>query len=419
MLHKKPSELTVQDLMTLVDEQYVENDQLEIKKTLPAKGKNQDPWMEGKNQIGDTARNKLVEEIIAFANAHGGTMILGIQETDTKPARASLITPLPGAEELAERLKLQCRDCIEPQLPILEVAAIPTESDGSGVVVFNVPQSRMAPHRHTVTKECYIRRADCTEKMTMREIQDLTLQTERGMSRVDAILNEHRTRFKDEINAFAGDADACFGIRATAVPIVALSVEKVHGVAAVRPPDRNFTVRFNDGGESHTTLPFGGNDWRPILRGSRQPDDHGSSKFERRVYCDGVIDYGLMEKRESEHYGIPVAWALGVLANIICASEQFRKYAGAPSAEYALEIAISVLKQSCRTAGYHRDYRGRLRGDIMEGEHRFPIYSIGPTEELPQLSALFESDFWNVAGLDTHHIAQVDFDEVLSAVDDS
>ena len=53
----------------------------------------------------------------------------------------------------------------------------------------------MAPHRHTVTKECYIRRADRTEKMTMREIQDLTLQVERGLVKIERRFGEREELF--------------------------------------------------------------------------------------------------------------------------------------------------------------------------------------------------------------------------------
>ncbi len=112
--------------------------------------------------------------------------------------------PLPRCADLAERLRLQCRDCIEPQVSLLEVGAVPIEDDGSGVIVIRVPKSRMAPHRHSATKECYIRRADRSEKMTMREIQDLTLQVERGLAAIDAAFDTRFSLFVERLRNFKG-----------------------------------------------------------------------------------------------------------------------------------------------------------------------------------------------------------------------
>ena len=68
--------------------------------------------------------------------------------------------------------------------------------------VFHVPRSRMAPHRHTANKECYVRRADRTEKMTMREIQELTLQVERGLAAIERRFEERRELFSAQFDRF-------------------------------------------------------------------------------------------------------------------------------------------------------------------------------------------------------------------------
>ena len=130
--------------------------------------------MDGKDQIGDRARNKVLEEAVAFANAHGGALLIGIKESDTKPPVAAEIKPLPRCAELAERLGLMFRECVEPQLPWLEVFGVPIEGK-NGVVVIRVGRSRLAPHRVKPTHVCPVRRADRCDSMTMREIQDMTL----------------------------------------------------------------------------------------------------------------------------------------------------------------------------------------------------------------------------------------------------
>ena len=90
MFGKRPSELTPEDINRVVSEQVQEGSQIEFKGTLPAKGSAADPWVSGKDEVGEFARNKLVEEVIAFANAHGGWLLLGIDETQrpSPPGRA-------------------------------------------------------------------------------------------------------------------------------------------------------------------------------------------------------------------------------------------------------------------------------------------------------------------------------------------
>jgi Putative DNA-binding domain len=245
MFGKRPSELTSEDIDRLVSEHVQEGSQVELKMTLPAK-KADDLWVLGKGEVGDYARNELVAEVIAFANAYGGWLFLGVEETDDKPARASAVVPIRDCAELADRLRLMCRDCIEPKLPVLELAGVPMGSDGTGVVIFHVPRSRMAPHRHTVTKECYIRRADRTEKMTMREVQDLTLQVERGLTAIERQFQEQREQFVRRFAAHRGGNAHAFGLHATLLPLTPIYVDRVHGNHDASPPSHPLYATVQD-----------------------------------------------------------------------------------------------------------------------------------------------------------------------------
>jgi hypothetical protein len=179
------------DVELVCSSRLPEGPEVEYKEALPTKS-GTDPWVNGGDHIGERARKKVLEEIVAFANAFGGTLVIGIAETAEKPARANNIKPIPRCVELAERLSLQCRDCIDPKIPLIEIAGVPTQNDGAGIVIIRTPRSRMAPHRHAITRECYIRRADRSEKMTMREIQDLTLNVERGLAAIESRFDERK-----------------------------------------------------------------------------------------------------------------------------------------------------------------------------------------------------------------------------------
>ena len=49
-----------------------ETDQIEFKEHLSTKGDSDDRWITHGDRIGDKARNELLEEAVAFANAYGG-----------------------------------------------------------------------------------------------------------------------------------------------------------------------------------------------------------------------------------------------------------------------------------------------------------------------------------------------------------
>ena len=144
VLSKPADQIGIRDIESLITSKVPEGEQIEFKESLPAKKQMPDPWITGKDQIGDPAKDKILTEVVAFANAHGGALVLGIKESDTKPPVAAEISPIPRCADLAERLKLVFRDCVEPQLPRLEVFAVPTEGQ-SGVIIMRVGRSRLAP----------------------------------------------------------------------------------------------------------------------------------------------------------------------------------------------------------------------------------------------------------------------------------
>ena len=119
VLSKPADQIGIDDIKALIASEVPEGEQIEFKESLPAKKQTLDPWITGKDEIGDPAKNKILEEVVAFANAHGGALLLGIKESDTKPPVAAKISPIPRCQDLAERLKLVFRDCVEPQLPDL------------------------------------------------------------------------------------------------------------------------------------------------------------------------------------------------------------------------------------------------------------------------------------------------------------
>jgi predicted HTH transcriptional regulator len=89
-IYEKPLvELTWSDFESVVFNRLEEDQTLEFKETLPARDGNADIWQLGQDKIGGYARDTLAKEVVAFANAYGGVIIIGIAENDEKPPRAN------------------------------------------------------------------------------------------------------------------------------------------------------------------------------------------------------------------------------------------------------------------------------------------------------------------------------------------
>jgi hypothetical protein len=103
-IRKNLNDITPGDVLELCQQQWPEDEQLEFKEDLPSKkGRKQDSWYSDPRAVGEHARNKILEEVIALANNHGGDVVIGVAESEDKPARATALSPIPQCTDLAER----------------------------------------------------------------------------------------------------------------------------------------------------------------------------------------------------------------------------------------------------------------------------------------------------------------------------
>jgi hypothetical protein len=108
--------------------------------------------------------DKIVREMIAFANSHGGVLLLGVGDDKTLPG-----LKFPEDESLAVQHALdKCR----PKLPVRETY-IPI-GNGRTIIRYDIAESDRKPHYIVVgeQKECYVRVNDQSIKASreMREI---------------------------------------------------------------------------------------------------------------------------------------------------------------------------------------------------------------------------------------------------------
>ena len=416
VLSKPINEIGPAEIQALIDSEVPEGEQIEFKKEPPGDEGKPDPWMDG-GKIGNYAKSRILKEVVAFANAYGGALLIGIDESDTKPAVATKITPVPRCAALAESLKLVFRDRVEPQLTRIDIAGVPTEDEGSGVVVIRVGKSRLAPHRVTRTLICPIRRADRSEEMTMREIQDMTLNLSRGLQGVKERLSERSERFQEEFSRIQPRENK-FGIRLTAIPMAdEIRIDSVFRQGAIVKKwamPRPAVVEQNPKGERNLEAPpdFPSSFWRPLLRGARAQRYAHVPEFlpmyidYQEIYCDGLVELGFVSIADEQAYFLDPDWPIVLFATLAAWACHIRNESLTPNLEYAVEVET----YNVGNAGFVR----KSEGLWLRGHHtpptlrnaRFPTYPLNDPDVISDLLAWFRHDFWNAMYED---VSDVDF----------
>ena len=409
VLSKPVDQIGIPDIESLIDSNVPEGEQIEFKERLSTEKGTADPWMDGKDKIGKQAKNALLKEAVGFANAYGGAVLLGIRESKAKPPVDAKIEPIPRCADLAERLKLVFRDCVEPQLPGIDIFAVPTEGE-SGVVIIRVGRSRLAPHRVTGTLVCPIRRSDRCEEMSMREIQDMTLNVTRGLERLEKRLSERADRFRQEFERLETPGDA-WGIRLTAAPVGdEIRIDRVfrHPGLAEEFNEPWHKVLYRQGSNRRQlkgleTVGVFPHLWKPRLRATRaEPNFDLSNNLlqnsYRELHCDGLIELGYVSVLSSS-FPLPPGLPVDMFANLAVWADHVRRQVLAPTAEYALEVEIIAIGGTVQVFD-HPNYAFDARS-FQPGLTLFPKYPLGNSDGIiPDLLIRFYRDFWNSLGVD-------------------
>ena len=405
LLSKPIDDIALGDIQALIDSEVPEGEQIEFKKELPGDNGRPDPWMEGR-RIGNYAKDRIVKEVLAFANAYGGALIIGIDESGPRPAVAAKITPVPRCADLAESLKLVLRDRAEPQLARVDVTAIQIKCDGAGVVIIRVGKSRLAPHRDARTRICPIRHADRSEEMSMREIQDMTINMSRGLELLEKRLAERSKRFSDGFGRpNHRQCPMVFGARFTAVPVIdeiQLGRVFLEGdiVGKYRPPKISI---FRERHEDRPTEPrLATTRWYPLLRGTRAEFEYAAHPMHpyfkyAELHSNGLVE--LSEVRASsddDPLYIDSDLIIGMFANLAVWADLIRKQANAPTVEYALAVEIRHLGNTIIVDSLDPHMFSQLASPKIE----FPTYPLNDLAEIRDLLGVFCRDLWNSIGRD-------------------
>ncbi len=303
MLSKPFDQITANDIEDLCVRGAPENQLLEFKRELPADRGRIDPWMTGSGDPTAFAQDRLFREVTAFANAQGGTLILGIEETKNKPPRAATIRTLPRIHDLVARMDDSARARIEPVIPGLRIGGIEIGDIGKGVLIIRTPASALGPHRVVSHGHAFVRRGTSSVQMTMREIQDLTLDLARGADRLDATFQQRANSFVEWLQRADGEHAAC---RITAAPLGNFPIlPRLSSDPNTFQFRSNFSGSFAGGGVTLNGPSLGG--YRPIVRGVRRYE-HDNQNARMEIYELGLIDLWYKHKPVQGGYHFFVGW---------------------------------------------------------------------------------------------------------------
>ena len=210
--------ITIADLEELVAAQVPEGLRLEYKRELYGDS--------------DKSKREFLKDITAFANSHGGHLILGIEE---RGGGAAQITGVECQDTDAEILRMEqiLHGGIEPIISGIRIKAVSLE-ENRNVFILRIPKSWHPPHRVVArgSNRFYVRHSAGVHEPSIEELRALFTQSSTAL--------EQARRFRDErvavVCAGEGDRPLVAGGRlflhifptAASSGMVNLDIEAVH-----------------------------------------------------------------------------------------------------------------------------------------------------------------------------------------------
>jgi len=419
LLSKRLEHIDASDVQRLLDTGAEENISLEYKGSIPVDHGQTEPWQAGNDRILPSSRDKVLAEVVAMANAVGGVVLLGIEETKDDPPRATKKSPLRDCVRLADRFSDAAWSCIDPRLPNIEIKGIPLKDDGAGVVVFRVQPSLRRPHGLNTTRRAYLRRGTSAEMMYIREIQEMTLSAKSAVQRLEQRLEQRRLAPRDTIENCNALGIEKLALRVSiASTYLSTVVDQVYRRPELFPELREFranlegkTIRLSPPGsvQSINHTPIG-----PRLRGGfRKSVEDEAFSLCQAVYGDGLVELLFYFTSHSGGNWVYPSWALSFLSNALLTADALRGVANSPGAEMLLDLEIEGAVSSPQLGDFEElRYEGvgeREHGRFESNPLRLPQYPVLDAQSFGALVKRVMNDLREAAGLKAIDSLEVDF----------
>lgn len=162
------------DIQELVDAQVPEGLRIDFKLTNYGKS--------------DSDKRELLKDVSAFANSHGGHLIIGIEEMEGVATNITGVDIDADAEIL--RMEQILRNAIDPPIPGIRMRSIPL-AKGRKVLLLRIPRIWNPPHRVTAqgTNRFYIRHSAGVHEPSVEELRALFNQSATALEKARQFRN--------------------------------------------------------------------------------------------------------------------------------------------------------------------------------------------------------------------------------------
>ena len=124
-----------------------------------------------------------IRTVCAFANTAGGRIILGMESDKTGiPKRLNGIAK-SAVDQTKQRLESKLRTGIEPRVPPPDISVVEVAEDDH-VLVIDVPESWLGPHRWTGNLHFYRRASESNRELDIGEVRTAFARSEGFTDRV-------------------------------------------------------------------------------------------------------------------------------------------------------------------------------------------------------------------------------------------
>jgi hypothetical protein len=415
------------DILDLVTTHAEEGIRLEFKEALSAPDGRQDRWMVDQSNVGRIARDDIAKEIVAFANAYGGVIVVGIVETDDHPKRAKqLAAPqIPRVADCADRLARALRSVVDPPLPMLEVRGIPSSTNGDGVIMIRIGSSPSAPHGFGTPPMTYVRHGSESAPLSMRELQSMFFERRTRLERIESRRSGFSAMAKDlwkrrnegRLRKLSGEG--AFAPALSAV-LFRCSLVATDDFAIDNFPDRFSALKHGRSPKPSSggliDLPEFVSQWHRRYRGIEHIDNAG----DRRYWCasieaDGSINQIGISAASRVDAGVeirPASYALVIFQGMILA-EWLRRWAARPDVEYALD------GEFINGGGAYIAINADFDENAVVSWQRAAIgpYSIGRRATFQNVFDVIERELWDAFGVPRRSPLNFDLDQVFRSIE--
>jgi Putative DNA-binding domain len=409
MIPKPLNEITWSDIEALKTDEREEDDMLEYKQAFSVEENGEETLHYDYGALNKNQKKKanasIAKHAIAFLNGRGGDLILGVREQSKENPVIAEFTPIRDIVDTRDRLERALAEVIEPHQTALSIKAITSpDNEAIGVLVVRANSSLRAPHRSTISKNCYVRRGRESVPMPMDEVQDLTLRRDFSRSELFKRLDQRIANYHSMLGhvLMGSHVHISFGL------VSYQNSDIIIDDRILREIDSYVVQLKNASGEIENTSydGFSRQIWKPMPRGHfvkyyHQFDSNGRPSFrykQQEIHRDGTLIMHLAESgitRSENPNSLPCIDPEDFVHKMADALGFFRNAFGLfPTLlPAAFRVKISVIGQI--DFNPNREYRNK----IIEGEFTLPDWEIQSAVDFSKIYQNIRTDIYNAASI--------------------